>query len=340
LSARTARASDALAALGWSDSLAAEFEPHRELGLEPGRVAVQHRGVWIVHGDAGEVRAGLAGRLLHEAASPADLPVVGDWVAYADTTIHALLARRTAFIRRGATGPGGRIEEQVLAANVDVCFLVSALGPDFNPRRLERFLALAWASGAEPVIVLTKADLHDDPARVVAEAEAIGWGVPVLAVSNVTGQGLDQLTRHLDGNRSGALLGSSGVGKSTLVNRLTGRDLATQELRRDGRGRHTTTHRELVMLPGGGILIDTPGLRELALWDARDGVETVFPEIDELAAKCRFRDCAHEREPGCAVKRAAKDGRLDEKRLAAWRKLKHEVGWLEQKETEKRRRGK
>jgi ribosome biogenesis GTPase / thiamine phosphate phosphatase len=243
--------------------------------------------------------------------------------------IHAVLPRRTKFSRKAA---GAETEEQVVAANIDVVFVVSALAGDLNARRLERYLALGWESGAEPAVVLTKADLCDDVAAALAEVEAIAIGVAVHAVSNVTGNGLDELSTYFAPGRTIAVLGSSGVGKSTLINRLAGRDLqAVAEVRADGRGRHTTTRRELVPLPGGGLVLDTPGMRELALWDASGGVEGVFEDVGVLAARCRFPDCAHETEPGCAVRAALEDGSLDAERLAGYRKLEGELRHLELK---------
>src|SRR5205085_4246258 len=209
-------------------------------------------------------------------------------------------------------------------------FLVTALGHDFNVRRLERYLVTAWESGAAPVVVLNKCDLDDDLEARVLEAEAVAFGVPVLPASAVTGEGLDALRAHLGRGRTAALLGSSGVGKSTLVNRLAGRELlATAGLRSDGRGRHTTTHRELVLLPGGGLVLDTPGMRELQLWESSDGLGEAFADVELLAARCRFSDCAHRSEPGCAVRDAIRRGELPAERYASYEKLKRELHWLD-----------
>jgi ribosome biogenesis GTPase len=324
-----------LQALGWDASFEAAFEPHKRSDLIPGRVAVQHRGAWVVLTELGELWCDLAGRLVRE-AEPGELPAVGDWVALAPreegkATIHAVLSRRTKFSRKAATGESNRTEEQVVAANVDTVFLVTGLGLDFNVRRLERYLAAAWESGAAPVIVLTKSDLHPDEVdTAVAEVETIAFGVPVHALSGITGEGVESLDPHLQPARTIALLGSSGVGKSTLVNRLAGREvLATQEVRADGRGRHTTSHRELVPLPGGALLLDTPGMRELQLWEMGDGLADAFGDVEELAARCRFSDCAHEGEPGCAIRAALADGSLDRGRWESFVKLQRELYWLD-----------
>jgi ribosome biogenesis GTPase len=326
-----------LAQLGWGADFEQEFEQYAAAGLVPGRVAVQHRGAYDVYTSEGEVRAGLPGRLLHDAGDKFDLPAVGDWVAMDppvgdQTVIRAVLPRRTAFVRTAASDQHRISEQQVVAANVDVVFLVSALVEDFNLRRIERYLVLAWESGAQPVVVLTKADLCDDVEAAVTEVETIAIGVPVHAVSNVTGEGVEELRPYFTGNRTVAALGSSGVGKSTLINRLSGREVAAVgEVRQDGRGRHTTTRRELLAVPGGGFFLDTPGMRELQLSEASAGVEETFDDVTELAARCRFSDCAHEAEPGCAVQEALADGGLDPRRLESYRKLQRELAMLERK---------
>ena len=324
-----------LTALGWDDALAEEFEPHRRAGLIPGRVSIQHRGAYDVLTAEGELRCDVAGRLYDEAASPADLPAVGDWVAVAARpeeaagTVQAVLARRTKFSRKTAWQAS---EEQVLAANVDVALIVTSLNEDMNLRRLERYLTLAWESGATPVLVLTKADLADDVPAVVAEVESVAFGAPVHAISSVTGEGLDELRAHLRPGVTAALLGSSGVGKSTLVNTLVGEELLeTREIREDGKGRHTTTRRELIQLPGGALVIDTPGMREVQLWIADEGLEEAFSDVTELFEHCRFSDCAHESEPGCAVKEAIANGTLAPERWESYLKLQRELTHLERR---------
>ena len=324
-----------LTALGWDDALAEEFEPHRRAGLIPGRVSIQHRGAYDVLTAEGELRCDVAGRLYDEAASPADLPAVGDWVAVAARpeeaagTVQAVLARRTKFSRKTAWQAS---EEQVLAANVDVALIVTSLNEDMNLRRLERYLTLAWESGATPVLVLTKADLADDVPAVVAEVESVAFGAAVHAISSVTGEGLDELRAHLRPGVTAALLGSSGVGKSTLVNTLVGEELLeTREIREDGKGRHTTTRRELIQLPGGALVIDTPGMREVQLWIADDGLEEAFSDVTELFEHCRFSDCAHESEPGCAVKEAIANGTLAPERWESYLKLQRELAHLDRR---------
>jgi ribosome biogenesis GTPase len=308
-----------LGALGWSDELAASLEP----GCSPGRVIAAHRAAFDVAFDGAVVRTRLPGRLAHFDVMDV---AVGDWVGLRDGLIRSVLPRRSALVRSAA---GLTSESQTLAANVDVAFVVTSFGPDLEPRRLERYLVTVWESGASPEIVLTKADRFDDVAAMVAEVEAVAVGVPVWVVSAVTGEGVDAVRARVRPGRTAVLVGSSGVGKSTLVNRWLGEELlATSETRDDDdEGRHTTTRRELLTLPGGGIVIDTPGIRELQLWDASSSgaLEEAFGDIEELAATCRFHDCAHGVEPGCAVQAALADGSLPRERYASWLKLQREL---------------
>ena len=326
-----------LESLGWNDRLSSQYEPYADSGddVVAGRVSIQHRGAYDVLTELGELRCEIPRRLIHEAATTADLPVVGDWVVVVPVpegrtgTITAVLPRHTKFSRKVAWQAA---EEQVLAANVDVAFLVTSLNEDLNLRRLERYLILAWESGARPVIVLTKADLHPAPDAAVAEVETIAGGVPVHAISSLTGAGLEEVRALLGRGLTAVLLGSSGVGKSTLVNTLAGEDLlATQEIRDDGKGRHTTTRRELVQLPSGGLVIDTPGIRELQLWVADDGIAEAFDDVTALFAHCRFSDCAHDSEPGCAVSAALEDGTLPADRWDSYLKLERELEHLDRK---------
>ena len=311
--------------LGWDDGFEAAFADHRAAGLAPARVAVQHRGAYDLIAEHGEVRASAATRLF----KADELPAVGDWVGVDPQTalVEAVLPRRTSISRKEVWQA---VREQVLAANVDVAFLVQALPLDFNVRRLERYLAMAWESGAQPVVLLTKSDLVDDVAPFLAAVEAVTLGAcPAHAVSARSGEGLERLTPYLEPNRTAVLLGSSGVGKSTIVNALAGEELlATQEVREDDqRGRHTTTHRELILLASGGVILDTPGIRELQLWDA--DLEQTFGDVEEIARRCRFSDCNHDREPGCAIRDALSDGSLPEERWQSYVKLQRELEALE-----------
>jgi ribosome biogenesis GTPase len=322
-----------IASLGWGETHADTFQEHADAGLRPGRVAIQHRGAYVLLTEEGEVWASVRGRLRHAAGDGDGVPAVGDWVAYdrpdgaERATIDAILPRRSAFRRKQA---GHETAEQVVAANVDVLFLVTSLNQDLNVRRIERYMTLAWESGADPVVVLTKADLCADVQTAVALVETVTFGVPVHVTSTLTGEGFDALGAHLEGGKTGAAVGSSGVGKSTLINHLAGEErLATQGLRNDGRGRHTTTHRELIVLPGTGCVIDTPGMREIQLWDSAEGLEKAFEDVESITADCRFSDCAHETEPGCAIRSALADGSLDAERFESYRKLQRELRWLE-----------
>lgn len=317
-----------LAALGWTDELEAAFTPYVERGFRPARVVAEHRGGFYVRSDLGDRLAHARGRLRDDEIW-GGMPAVGDWVVVCDApgerfAIEALLPRRTKVSRKT---PWLKAEEHVLVANVDTVLLVSGLDADYNSRRLERYLVAAWDSGADPVVVLTKLDVLDDPGKIV-EAEAVAVGVPVLAVSNVTGEGIDAVRALLRPARTFVLLGSSGTGKSTLANRLAGREvMATGGLRNDGRGRHTTRHRQLLVLPDGAILVDTPGLRELQVWEG--DVDSAFADIAELAAECKFNDCSHSSEPGCAVREALESETLDAGRWASYLKLQRELRSIE-----------
>jgi ribosome biogenesis GTPase len=331
-----------LAALGWNDFFAATFAPYGDQGLVAGRVMRELRGVYTVATADGELAASPAGRLWHgdRGEEGVGSPAVGDWVAVRPPSsptepglIRAILPRRSKFSRKAA---GSRTDEQVVAANVDTVFLMTGLDGDFNPRRIERYLAAGWESGAEPVLILSKADLADDLEARVQEVEAIALGVPVHAISSRTGQGMDGLTPYLRPGRTVSVLGSSGVGKSTLINFLLGRDVQRIAGVRasDDRGRHTTTHRALFITPSGALLLDTPGMRELQLWEADEGLGATFADIEELAAGCRFNDCAHEGTPGCAVEAAVEKGALAPDRLESYRKLQRELRQIRAKQDE------
>ena len=318
---------------GWSTELDESFAPLRAEGLAPARVVVQQRGTYTVETEDGERAAEASGRLHHEAAE-GGLPVTGDWVGVrggraGTARIEAVLPRRTAFVRKAA---GEATVAQVVAANFELAFVVAALPDDVNPRRLERYVTAVWESGATPVVILTKTDLADDVAAATVDVETVSPGVAVHAISSVTGEGVEEIRALLAPNRTAVLVGSSGVGKSTLVNRLLGEERqAVGGLRADGRGRHTTTHRELLPIPGGGLLLDTPGMRELGLWAEEESLETAFDDVISLAADCRFADCTHEHEPGCAVRAAIEEGRLDPARLESFHKLAKELAYLERR---------
>jgi len=320
-----------LSSYGWSPALQHDFQSYADQGLVPARVIVQQRNLYRIITEGGEIEGRISGRFARD-AEEGGYPVTGDWVAVemkGDAAVIAhVLPRTTAFTRMAA---GTAKDMQVVAANVDMALLAASLNADLNLRRLERYLATAYESGAAPVILLTKADACDDPDPLIASVEAVAFGVPVLAVSVRTGEGLEALSALLAPGKTAVLLGSSGVGKSTLVNALAGVEkMATREIREDdARGRHTTTHRELILLPSGALLLDTPGMRELALWDAEAGLAAAFAEstaeIERLAEGCRFRDCAHDREPGCAVQAAVANGTLDPERWRSFQKLRREV---------------
>lgn len=322
--------------LGWNAEFEAAMKPHSEKGLEPARVILVYRKQLRVLSHRGEHWARTGGRILHKAESAEDHPAVGDWVAArvpdeGEALVHALLPRRSSVIRKVA---GHQHAPQVIAANIDFLLVVMGLDMDFNPRRLERYLTLCWESRAQPVVVLNKADVCDDLPFFLEETRAVAPEVPIHVVSALEGNGLEELKAYVGRGTTTAVLGSSGVGKSTLVNRIVGLELQrTGELKDDGKGKHTTTTRELIVLPTGGALIDNPGLREVQLWDADEGLTRAFDDITELGTRCRFSDCKHLHEPGCAVQAALSEGTLADDRYDAFRQLQRE---LEAREKPKR----
>ena len=339
-----------LADLGWDQQVAAAYEPWASRADHvPARVAVEFNHMYRVYVDGAEAEAVVSGRLKHHAESRGELPAVGDWVVMRKRpdedrgSIVHVLPRRSRFSRKVA---GHVTDEQVVAANVDVVFLVMSLDHDFSVRRLERYLLLARESGAAPVVLLTKPDLSDDVPGRIADVVAVTGDVPVHALNPRSGEGADALRGYVAAGGTCALLGSSGVGKSTIVNRLVGADVRkTRSVREaDSKGRHTTTHRELVPVPGGGLLLDTPGMRELQLWSAGEGVEQTFDDVERHAASCHFSDCRHRDEPRCAVKAAVAGGVLSAERLESYLKLQDELAHLarqqdQRAQIEEKRRG-
>ncbi len=328
-----------LTELGWTDRFQSIYNSVDNAGCIPGRLATEHRGGFVAFTTIGELFCEVAGRLRFDASDRGDLPAVGDWVVLRprltsgsggdQAQIMRILDRKTKFSRKVV---GTATEEQVVAANIDYLFVVSSLTEEFNVRRIERYLTNAWDGGVTPVVVLTKADLSDDPGRAVSDVEAVAPLVDVVVTSVVTSRGIDEVANYMRDHQTVALVGSSGVGKSSLINLLLGEHvLEVRETRSDDRGRHTTTHRELLVLPTGGLIIDTPGMRELQLWGTEDALDESFQEIALLAADCRFNDCAHDSEPGCAVIEALDSGTLDRARFQSYLKLGRELAALDRR---------
>lgn len=316
------------------------FREYSGDGYIPGRVAIQNKNNYTVYSEHGELYAEVSGKMMFDAEDKEDYPAVGDWVVMRPildeqkAIIDKVLPRQTVFSRKEA---GSRTERQILASNIDTVFIMTSLNQDFNLRRLERYLVLALESSANPVIVLSKADLCEDIDDKVNETNSIAEGVPVHVLSSITHQGVDELRHYFDGNKTVAVLGSSGVGKSTFINTLLGEEsLKTLEISSyKDKGHHATTRRELILIPTGGLIVDTPGMRELQLWEGGEGIENVFDDIEELIHKCKFSDCRHEDEPGCAVKKALENDELDEKRYESYLKMKRETRYFENRKNHK-----
>ncbi|MFC5405911.1 ribosome small subunit-dependent GTPase A [Cohnella soli] len=319
----------------WDDVLVRHFPANER--LVPARVIAQFSHSYNIMTEAGEHNAVVTGKFEYNAAMRGDFPAVGDWVLAEPlpnerrSVIHAVLPRRTAMVRKVA---GNVVEDQIIGANLDVLFIVNALNQDFNLRKIERYLIAAWESGAQPVVLLTKADLCDDPDVFISEVENIAPGVPVHAVSAIRNQGKESLAPFMRPGTTIGVTGSSGVGKSTLLNWFAGDDRQeTQGIREDdARGRHTTTHRELFLLSDGALMMDTPGMRELQLWEANEGLQSAFSDIEELALLCRYRDCRHENDTGCEVNAAVANGELDAQRLANYHKTSRELARIARKD--------
>lgn len=324
--------------LGWNSELQKYYEPWKEQGYSVGRIVQEHKHYYKVATLNGELLGEISGKMRFDATSRADLPAVGDWVILKESStnamIHAILPRKSKFWRNVA---GTETEEQIIATNIDTVFLMNALNQDFNLRRIGRYLIVAWESGATPVIILSKADLRDDIDQIIVKVQSVALDVPIHPISTVNGMGLNTLESYFKKGATIALLGSSGVGKSTLINALVGKEVQrVHEIRfDDGRGKHTTTHRELMMLPNGGMIIDTPGMRELQLQTSDEGFSSTFKDIEILSDQCFFKDCRHQREPGCAIIEAIDNGTLESKRYHNYLKMQRELAHIAQKEKEK-----
>ena len=322
---------------GWDRFFENNFFSLEHEDSTPARVTGVRKNLFAVHDGSREILASVAGRFFHGSKGDDLFPAAGDWVELKNEVITRVLPRKNA-LSRGASGARGKrdanpVREQVIAANLDHVVIVCGLDRDYNIRRIERYLALIYNCGCSPIIVLNKADLHDSVDSFVNEVESTAFGVPVHAISAKDEQGAEVLSQYIPKGKTAALVGSSGVGKSTMVNSLAGRELraARQVSQSVGKGVHTTTSRDLILIPGRGMIIDNPGIREIAFWENDDGVESAFPDIEELAGECRFKDCRHELEPGCRVRQAVEDGGLAPDRLESYLKMKKELDYFSQR---------
>lgn len=323
---------------GYNDYFEDRFKEYDEKGMKPARVALQEKNSYTLYTEIGEVSAKVSGKFQYEALSSEDFPAVGDFVAVSlrenerEATIHAVIKRKSCFTRKKNVSVD--FEGQIIAANFDYVFIVTSLNYNFNLRRIERYVTMVWNTGGIPVLILSKADLCEDVEEKIEEVINAAPGVAVHAVSSLEGTGIEDILKYLTEGKTAVVVGSSGVGKSTLLNKLAGEEIMeTGEIREsDSRGRHTTTHRQLFKLSSGGIIIDTPGTRLVGIWDAEDNVDETFKDIEEYGEKCRFGDCKHEDEPGCYVRKMIEEGLLDEKRLENYRKLKKEIRFMETKQ--------
>ena len=326
--------------LGWNEHFEKHFQPFKQQGFEPGRVSIENRDNYLVYTQNGESMAEVTGKLLYNANDSSDLPKVGDWVVMSmfdsnsNGIIHEILPRKTWFSRKVA---GKKTEEQIVASNIDFVFIVQSLDDDFNLARLERYLVMVYEGGAQPIIVLNKIDLRDDFNEYVEKVKHTAGGTTVLPVSAKTDYSIAEFKQQLKQGQTYAFVGSSGVGKTTLINKIIGEDVfETADVReKDAKGRHITTRRQLIFISGGGLLIDTPGMRELQLWESEEGLEDVFDEFSNLAEACRFSDCTHTNETGCAVIGAVEDGQIAEERYTSYLKLRKELNYLNERQTQR-----
>jgi ribosome biogenesis GTPase / thiamine phosphate phosphatase len=323
--------------IGWDNYFEERFKEYGDKGFYPGRISSEHRNLYKIFTEKGEMTGDISGKMRYQAEESGNYPAVGDWVVISfiegedKVVIHDILPRKSKFSRKIA---GTNTKEQIAAANIDTVFLVNALNNDFNLRKMERYLIVAWESGAVPVIILSKADLCEDVYEKLNAVERIAVGVTIHVVSSLKREGLTCLNKYFENNKTVVLLGSSGVGKSTLINELLGENLMdTGDISAFmDKGKHTTTHRQLIVIPEGGVVIDTPGMRELQLWDGNEGISDAFEDIEILSRSCFFVDCKHKNEPKCAVKKALSEGTLTQGRFENYIKLQKEIKYIEEKQ--------